>query len=187
MKTSHNKPISHKLKHEKKYLILESQFDSNYKLYIYIFFLFALGMPFIVIMKTYGLIRIVAIIGFIAILFLGVSIWFMKKGFMKNSHGLHIGYFSWGKLVFTEHIRLLNKPKVTILKFRKRERAGFVSIANPEFSQAFNAFDIYLLNEKHTVKKQVISFKSEKNAQLALNFLTSNSKLKHEIYSPDFS
>lgn len=174
------------MNNQKKYLILKNAFGSNSKLYIYIFFLIILCGVFAVIAKSFGLIKIVSIVIFIVILFLALSIWFLKIGLVKNKYGISIGYFAWGKLLFTESIGILNNPFVTILKFKKRERAAY-HIANPEFSQSFNSFDIYLLNKKHTVKKEIISLNNEQKAESAISFLIENTKLKYEIYSPDFS
>ena len=178
---------SNKVKIEKEYLILEDAFNGNVKLYIYLFFLFIICIPFIIIVKSQGWIQIIAIFVFIACLFLGISTIYIKKGFVKNNKGIHIGYFSLGKLLILEPIGLINRNKVSILKFKRRQRAAFVSIANPEFSEQFNSFEIYLLNEKHTIKEKVLSLKSDKKAKSAIEFLTKNSKLIYEIYSPDFS
>lgn len=53
-------------------------------------------------------------------------------------------------------------------------------------SHGFNGFDIYLLNEKHTKKERIMSLKSELNSQKAIDFIILNTKLKHEVYNPDF-
>lgn len=77
--------------------------------------------------------------------------------------------------------------KVSVLKFRRKQKFAFFTSANPDLSQRFNFFDICLLNEKHTRRQTVISLKNEENAQKAIGFLTANFNLKFEVYSPDFS
>ncbi len=120
-------------------------------------------------------------------LFVAVSTFLIKKGLVKNSEGLHVGYFSWGKLIIKNPIKFFNFPAVSILRRRRRERGAYLSIANPEFSTSFNSFEVFSLNEKHTKKNKIISLRSEKNANKALDFILENSKLRRETYSPDFS
>lgn len=175
------------MKHDKKHLILENAFDSNIKLYIYIFFLFPLGLSLVGVIESTGWIQVLAIFAFIVILFAGISVWIIKKGLVKNKKGIHIGYFTWEKLLFLEPIGILGKSSVSILKFKRRGRAAFTSIANSDFSEAFNTFEIYLLNEKHTVKEKVLTLKTQEKADSAISFMTEQSRLVFELYSPDFS
>lgn len=96
------------------------------------------------------------------------------------------GIFVGKKLIFQRKIDLNNKPVFTILKFKKIQKFAFLTVANPDMSHAFNGFDIYLLNEKHTEKERIMCLKSELNSQKAIDFITLNTNLKHEVYSPDF-
>tara|TARA_Y100000815_G_scaffold98141_1_gene86879 strand:- start:17615 stop:18139 length:525 start_codon:yes stop_codon:yes gene_type:complete len=169
------------------HIILENALDSNMKLYVYIISLFALCFPIVMIFNTEGLFIWIGVLLGIMVIGIAISIWTIKKGFIKTNKGTRICYFSWGVPIFMEAYGAPNKPVLSILKFKKRGRAAFVSVANPEFSEKFNAFCIYLLNEKHTQKKVVLCFKKEKNARLAIDFLLKHTSYREEIYSPDFS
>ena len=168
-------------------IILENTLNSNFRLYLYIFTLFTLVFPLAIIVMFNGFLRLVGVLGLVIILFFAISIWFLKKGFIKTERSVEIGYFSWGYLIFSVGFGEKNEPIISLLKFKKRERAAFRSIANPEFSESFNSFSLYLLNAKHTKKTEIISFKKESNAELALEFILKHTKYKREIYSPDFS
>ncbi len=111
----------------------------------------------------------------------------MKKGMVMDNQGIYVGYFSWNKLIFKDPITLLNISAVSILKFKRRQRGAYLSVANPEFSVSFNTFEIYMLNEKHTTKNKILTLRNEEKAKQTIEFITRNSNLKHEIYSPDFS
>ena len=146
-----------------------------------------LCLTFAVAFESDGLIRIIAVLAFITSLFLAVSVFVMKKGLVIDNQGINVGYFSWGKLILKDPITTLNVSAVSLLKFKRRERGAYMSIANPEFSTSFNTFEIYLLNKKHTIKNKIITLRREENAISTIEFITRNSDFKHEIYSPDFS
>lgn len=171
----------------RKQIILESAFKGNVKFYIYLFFLMTLCLPFVIIVKSYGMIQVLGVLFFSLILFVGISIFFIKKGIIKDGNGLQIGYFSWRKLIYTEPISLMNMQVVTLLNFRKKRREFHTDVTSPDFSVSSNSFEIYLLNNKHTVKRKVIVLNSEDKANAAMDFLSKHSKLRHEIYSPDFT
>jgi len=179
--------ITNKLKTLNKTLILESAFDGNAKLYIYLVFLFILCVPFIGIVRSYGITRVFAVFLFTLVLFIGISIFNLQKGIVKNSKGFYIGYFTWGKLVLKSSIHLFNLPVITLLKFQRKSRGAFRSVANPKFSVSFNSFEIYLLNEKHTVKRKILTLKHEEKANFAIDFISLHSQLRKEVYRPDHS
>ena len=179
--------LGKKLNKFSKQIILESAFDVNVKLYIYLFFLIALCLPFIFIVKHRGIIQVLAIISFLIISFIAIAIFFMKKGIVKDQNGLHIGYFSWKKLIYKYPITFKNLNVITLLKIRRKSRGAFASISQPDSTVSFNSFEIHLLNDKHTTKHKVIALKKENKANETIDFLTKHSKLRHEIYSPDFS
>ena len=144
-------------------------------------------MPFTLIIQYRGLIQLLAIFAFILILILAVSILKINKGIVIDQGKLYIGYFSWNKLFFKDPVEINNQQIITILRYKRRERGVYRSIANPEFTTSFNTFEIYLLNDKHTVKRKIITLKNEYKANAALDFIIKNSSLEHQIYSPDFS
>ncbi len=171
---------------EKNQLILDYVFSGHQKIHIYIFALLGFVLLIGIIISSPVPISIIAGIGLIVWVFIALTTIIIKKGFVHDKTGTHLGYFSWGKLLIKEPITLLDRPILTVLKFKRNQKLGFISAANPEFSESFNTFDIYLLNEKHTLKDKVIGLKSDKASKQAINFLTNHLPLRYEVYSPDF-
>jgi hypothetical protein len=116
-----------------------------------------------------------------------VGMVFSRRGLVVKKDKLYIGVFYFNMLIFKKHIDLSEWTKLSILKFRRRQKFAFFTSANPDLSQRFNISDVCLLNEKHTRRLTLISLKNEKNAQNAIGFLSTNFNLKLEIYSPDLS
>ena len=179
-------------------LILESAFSSNAKLYLYIIFgiiffpaLLSVPLAFIGMVigqnESIGFTIILRLVIVCLIVILAVLIFPLKKGLLKNESGLHFGYFTWGKPIYKYKISLEGAEAISILKFKRRQRGAYLSEANPEYSSAFDSFEVYALNENHTERKIIIPLKMEKNALKAVEFITQHTGLKEEIYSPDFS
>jgi|GEM_PF-1784154 len=183
---------------ENNHIILESAYNGNAKFYLYLIF----AVIFLPLVATFPQILIsnsfgqdtslgstiwISVIAIIALIAFAIIIFPLKKGLYKGNSDLFIGYFTWGKLIFKQKLSLNKAKAVSILKFKRRERGAFLSVANPEFSTAFSSFEVYALNEKHTQRKILISLRKEINAKRALEFVKRNTALKEEIYSPDFS
>ena len=169
------------------HLILENVFPSHQKVHLYVLFLIPVGGFVAASIEHSGVNQLWFIIASIVSLFLAASIIFSKKGFAKRKNGIVHAYYCWGKYVGNDKIEFNDRPVVTILKFKRRQKTGFISAANPDLSVSYNAFDIYLLNTKHTKKDKIMSLKSYEKAQEAIRFLTKYSSLKFELYSPDFN
>ena len=168
------------------HLILEDRFTTHQKIVFFIF----LELPAINFIAS--LFKNISILNSILILLicsfvlgaLGFSL--LKLGFIEDHGKLYLGNFLFGKLIFKEKIKLKNKPKLCVLKFKKRQRLGFMSTAKPNMCEEFECFDVNILNENHTKRDNIISLKKETNSQKAIKFLTSNFPLKYEIYHPNF-
>ena len=80
-----------------------------------------------------------------------------------------------------------NRPVVSILKFKKSQKFAFFSAAKPDLSEEFNSFQLFVLTDNHIKRDSVMYFKKEENAQKAIQFLTSDFPLRHEVFSPNFS
>lgn len=174
------------LNRERKYIILEDLFESHKKVHLYVLFLLPTAFFVLGIIYKGGWTQILFLFGLLVWLFFAISFIFIKKGLIKSDNGIHFGYFCWGLYVGKDKNKYLDRPIVTVLKFKKRQKLAFVSAANPDFSSSFNAFDVYLLNEKHTEKDKLIGLNTISRANSAIEFITKNSNLKFELYSPDF-
>ncbi len=123
-------------------------------------------------------------------LFLGLfllALMFSRKSLIVKKEKLYRSISIFGILLFRKKIKLYDRPIVSILKVKKSQKFAFVSSANPDQSESFSSFEIYVLNKKHTLRDSVVYFKKERNAHEAVNFLIENLPLKLEIFSPDFS
>lgn len=169
-------------------IILEPRFTPHQKTHL----ILSIGAPFIII--------IIALLGielnyrgyiflFVIILVYAavVCLAFTKRGLLKKDSVLYRGLFFKNILLIKKKINLTNKSKVSILKFKRSRKMAWFSVARPDLASGFNAFDINLLNDKHTQKELLISLSNIDTATKTINFLESKFDLKHEIYSPDFS
>lgn len=111
---------------------------------------------------------------------------FSKKSLIKNGEKLFKAKSFLGFTLFKRKVDLSERPIVSILKFRKRQKFSFVSAASPDQSESFNSFEIFVLNDRHTKRESVFYFKKEENAKLAVEFLTNDFPLKLEVFSPNF-
>lgn len=111
---------------------------------------------------------------------------FSKKTLIKKESKLYKGKSIFGILLTRRKIKLNDRPVVSILKFKKKQKFAFVSAASPDQADAFNSFELFVLNEKHTQRDSVVYFSKEHSAEEAVAFLTQDFPLRHEIFSPDF-
>jgi len=116
-----------------------------------------------------------------------IALSFSQKGLMKKNAKLYKTISFKGIILFKNRIEVLDRPVVSILTFRKKQKFSFVSSANPDQSESFNAFEIFALNDRHTKRETIIYFKSKENANKAIEFLIQNFLFRHEEFSPDFS
>ncbi|WP_378184986.1 hypothetical protein ACE939_08885 [Aquimarina sp. W85] len=172
-------------------IILEDRFTTHQK----ITFLLYIGAPFII--RIVGLIRdglnsnlnykgCLALIIFLFIYSLLISIAFLKKGFIKINSNLYRGSFFREKLFLKKRIDISQTPKVAVLKFKKSQKLAWFSAAKPDLATEFNSFEINILNDKHTKRKSIIDLKKKDNVERTINFLTTNFDMKSEVFSPDF-
>ncbi|TYP70375.1 hypothetical protein [Aquimarina intermedia] len=169
-------------------VILEDRFTTHQK----ITFLLYIGAPFIIgivtMLKTnLTSIGFLVLLLFIAIYTFLVSVAFLKRGFVKIDSQLYRGSFVRGRLFFKTKIDISRSPKVSVLKFKKNQKFSWFSMAKPDLATDFNAFEINILNERHTKREAILSLKNKNNIERTINFLTSNFDLKSEVYSPNFN
>ena len=170
-------------------IILEERFTTHQKISLILY----IGAPFIVSIfylsisiidlniKGYLMLTILILIyGFIILLS------FSKKGFLKIKSNLYRGLFFRDKLIFRKRIDLKDRPKISILKFRKTQKLAFFSAARPDLATEFNSFEINILNDKHTKREEIVTLRNIRNAENTIDFLELNFDLKNEIFSPDF-
>lgn len=168
-------------------IVLEHNFDLHQKIHLSFYAAFCL----LVILELRDLpVNIVSgliFTFFFAVFLLFVVLIFSRKGFVIKKDRLYRASFFTGIAVHKRKIELRERPVISILKFKKKQKFAFFSAARPNLSHNFNAFDIYLLNDGHTRKNRLLSLKKEGAATEAIGFLTAHTTLKSETYSPRFS
>ncbi|MGY0393277.1 hypothetical protein ACW5R3_12050 [Bizionia sp. KMM 8389] len=172
-----------------KRIISEYNLNLTQKIHMSIILIIGIGIFYITEKVNYPnkdiislLITILLIVFVVGILTFIVS----KKGIIANNKGLFKAYFSFGKLIFKQQIDLNNKPIVSVLKLGKSQNLPSVGIVYPSGKHSFYKFYVYLLNESHTSKTELMDLKKQENAKLIVDFLTKNIDLKSETYSPSF-
>ncbi len=171
-------------------IVLEGRFTTHQKLVI----LLGIGSPLLIIILTlliklpaYNFIGYFVLLFFLSIYSVLVAIAFMKRGFYKKNSKLYKASFINKKVILKSKIILTNKPKLSILKFKKYQKYAWFNVANPDMTSEFNSFEINILSENHTIREPILFLKNENNANNAVTFLTENFSLENEIFSPDFS
>lgn len=124
---------------------------------------------------------------FLLLFFYLVSLTFSKKGLIKKDHKLFKAKIFNGVTLSKRRVDLTDRPVVSILKFRKSQKMIWFSIAKPDLAKSFNSFEVFVLNDRHIKRDSVMYFETEDNATKALEFLTNNFPLRHELFSPNFS
>ncbi len=170
----------------KENLILEDSFSTHQKIH-----LFALASPILALVIELSEVRlnwigILFLLFFIFIFIVVMGFAFSKKGFQKRDGKLFKAKFFQGKVLSRKTIDLVDRPVVSILKFKRSRKYAFFSAAKPDLASSFNAFEIYVLNERHIKRDLLMRLTSEDKAIKAVEFLSSDLLLRHEVYSPNF-
>ncbi len=170
-----------------KRIILEDRFTAHQKISLLLY----IGAPFIIFiffLMTMDLnYKGFFLLAFLILIYgLIICISFTKRGFVKINLNLYRGLFFRGKLILKKKIDLKDKSKLSILKFQKSQKLAWFAAARPDLATTFNSFEINILNERHTVREEIITLKKEQSAEKAIDFLTLNFQLKNEVYCPRF-
>ncbi|MGY5847390.1 hypothetical protein ACW6QP_08210 [Salegentibacter sp. HM20] len=114
-----------------------------------------------------------------------ISLAFSKKGIIKKEDNIYKAKFFQDFTLFKSKVDLTDRPVASILKFRKSQKLAFFSVAQPDLSESFNSFVIFVLNKTHYKRDAIMYFKKETSAKKALDFITQDFPLRQEIFSPD--
>ena len=131
----------------------------------------------------------VGFFGLITLLFMIVLFLFVgmqsKKGFFVRNGELYIADFFSDRRIYKRKVKFKGKSTLTVLSLNKRQKT-VMTAADPDSSYRMVSYDLYLLNEKHTQKTELMTLRSEIDSERASEFITKRTKLVYEIYSPDF-
>lgn len=169
-------------------IILESRFTTHQKTHI----ILSIGAPFIIMIVLLLKMNLnqrgyIALFIFILIYSLMVCLAFTKRGILKEGSNLYRGLYFKNKRILKKKIGITDKSKISILKFKRSQKMAWFSVARPDLGSEFNAYDITLLNDKHTQKERLVSLSNNDIAEKTIEFLEAHFNLTYEIYSPDFS
>ena len=112
---------------------------------------------------------------------------FLKRGFIALDDKLYRVVFLGRIVLLKKYINLFERPKLSVLQFKKTQKLPFFSAARPDMANEFNSFEINILNDKHTHREAIIDIVDEQKAAATVTFLTTHFDLQHEIFSPDFT
>lgn len=171
---------------KKNNLILEDSFSTHQKIHLY-----AISSPVVAILLELLQVDLswtspFFVFFFVNLLLLVTVFAFSKKGFSKSNGKLYKAKFFRGRVLYRSSINILDRPVVSILKFKRSRKYAFFSAAKPDLASSFNSFEVYILNERHTKRDLLMRLKSKEKAEKAIEFLCSEQLLKHEVYSPNF-
>lgn len=114
-----------------------------------------------------------------------ISLAFSNKGLIKKEDKIYKAKFFQGFTLFKSKVDLTDRPVASILKFKKSQKLAFFSAAQPDLSESFNSFEIFVLNKTHYKRDSVMYFKKEVSAKKAIDFITQDFPLRQEVFSPD--
>lgn len=127
-------------------------------------------------------------------LFILVGLLLLRKGLViEKNEQIRTAYFLFGMLLKTNIIETKKMNIVSILTFRKRSNYKYPKRWNsfnrwePNLEYSATSYQLYLLNENHSVKRKLISFMKEESSIKALNFLLQNAEMKVAVYNPNNS
>jgi hypothetical protein len=167
-------------------LPLEPNLTFQQKIHIAIFIFFGLAIITALLGTTVDASKLLFLALAVLVTSFFIVVFFSKNGLVHEGDKIYTGVFIGQILLLKNRINLTDKRACSILKFRKSQKYSFFTAARPDLAHEFNAFDIYLLNDRHTKKSRILSLKKESNSKIAVQFLVDNTHLKHEVYSPNF-
>lgn len=110
-----------------------------------------------------------------------------KNGLIVNKSNLYSAKFIFGKYWFKQKKDLTNITDITIFSTKAAHKFAFISVINPDKQYSVNQNKIFLLNEKHTVKRLLIQTNDIKIANEAIIQITKILGLKYMKYNPRFN
>jgi len=172
-----------------KHLRLERSFSGHQSVMIVCFTIVFIVKSYQVFSNNnWSINAIILAIPFIALTILCIGILFMQNGFSSLSKNrVARGWYIYGIPIRFKTIDANKFPVISTLKMGKTQKLAWTLAANPDLSTSYTSFDITSLNDKHTKKERLVILKKEQNALKAIEFITTHSSLREEIYSPDFS
>lgn len=124
---------------------------------------------------------------FLSLFFYLISLAFSRKGLIKKDQKLYKAKIFNGVTLYQNRVDLTDRPVVSILKFRKSQKLIWFSMAKPDLGKTFNSFEVFVLNQRHIKRDSVMFFQNEETAKKAIEFLTTDFPLRHELFSPNFA
>ncbi len=134
--------------------------------------------------RSLGLIGYLMLMFFLSLFFYLISLAFSKKGLVKKDHKLYKAKIFNGVTLSKRRVSFVDRPVVSILTFRKRQKLIWFSVAKPDIDKSFNSFEVFVLNESHVKRDSVIYFENEENALAAVEFIKADFPVTYEIFSP---
>jgi len=120
------------------------------------------------------------------ICFVVVLFFFNKNGLIIKNNKLYQAKFIFGFCWFKLKKNITGITDITILTIKGVKKYAFVSDTHPDKGYDVINYDIYMLNEKHTVKKYLATAKNKKQANDAIVIINEVFNFKFGLYNPRF-
>jgi len=162
-------------------IILERNLDFNQFKTLFIVNFMSIAFLFIAIKLGAAILLVLILVSFIMFL---TSLLIIKKGLTRDHNKLFLGYFLFGLLIRKKEIDNTGMNIITQLIYRKSTNYNYSTKWEPGFRYKEISFELYFVNENHTVKKKIIELTREDNSKKAIDFLLLNIKATFQKFSP---
>ncbi|GAA3512521.1 hypothetical protein GCM10022393_27860 [Aquimarina addita] len=111
---------------------------------------------------------------------------FCKKGILIKNGNLYKTQFFFGKVLKKKQLSLDRITDISLLSFNGTQKFAWSSMAKPDQGYEVKRYELYLLNENHTVKLFLISTSKKELAVDSINIIAQELGLVHSVYNPRF-
>lgn len=109
-----------------------------------------------------------------------------KKGVLIIDDKIYRAQYIFGYLLLKKRIDFSDITDISILRYDGQVKYNFFSAAKPDLDYQVEINKIYLLNEKHTIKRLLISTLNNDLAEKGVEKIKSHFKLRYKLYNPRF-
>jgi len=164
-------------------IILERNLDFNQFKNVFILDFLSIAF-FVMLLKLEA--KIILQLLIIALILILTSLLIIRKGIITDKDRLFIGYFLFATLIMKKQIEDNGMNIITLLTYQKSTNYNYGTKWEPGLDFKTPSFELYFVNEKHTLKKRIILLTKENNSKIAIDFLLHHAGVQFQTYSPKF-
>jgi hypothetical protein len=118
--------------------------------------------------------------------FILISLLVLKKGIVVKQDKIFIGYFLFGRLLFKNEVDCRGMHIITLLMFGKTQNYNYSNHWEPKLNYKIASFELFLVNENHTIKEKILNLSKEESSKKGIEFLLKNTGMEFQKYNPSF-